>query len=70
MAKWIELHDSVDGGRMLVNADNVEGIFEEKLCDYDDFECYATHIDVVDGGMYQVRETYEVVKGMIWQNED
>ena len=65
MAKWIELHDVVDGGTMLINADMVEGIFEEKLCEYDGVASFATHLDVVDGGMYQVSETLEEVRKML-----
>ena len=69
MPKWIQLHDIVEGGLILINTDNIEGVFAEKLCEYDDTEVYATHIDVVDGTMYQVSETYDEVRDKLtWQN--
>lgn len=61
MNKWIELHDSVENGELLINIDNIEGVFIEKICE----DCFVTHIDVIDGGCYCVTETYDEVKEMI-----
>ena len=61
MNKWIELHDSVENGELLINTDNIEGVFIEKICE----DCFVTHIDVIDGGSYCVAETYDEVKEMI-----
>lgn len=61
MNKWIELHDAAENGGLLINVDNIEGVFIEKI--YED--CFVTHIDVVDGGSYCVTETYDEIKEMI-----
>ena len=69
MAKWIQLHDVIEGGLILINTDNIEAVFCEKLYENNGVDVFVTHIDVVDGGMYQVRETYEQVREKLeWQN--
>ena len=59
--KFIEVHDTADGSEQSVNIACIEGIFCEKLGE----DCFCTHIDLVDGNCYQVREDYEEVKQMI-----
>ena len=63
MSKWIELHDSSDGGEILINKDAIEGVFITMPVP----ESFATQIDVVDGTQYTVREDYEFVKGLLCQ---
>ena len=70
MSKWIELHDNADNGLILVNTDKVEGIYETKIGECNGISVFATNLEVVDGGLYTVRETYEQVKEKLCQSEN
>ena len=58
---WIELHDPVTNGEIFININNIEGVFTKKLSVGE----FVTSIDIIDGGQYVVKETYEEVKNKI-----
>ena len=61
MNRFIEIHDPVTEQPELVNINAIESVYTVIAAP----DALVTRIDVIDGGCYDARESYDEIKNMI-----